>query len=155
MTEFSLIDVAETPYLYVDRETGMAMAEIGEAMGSAFAEVWAFMQKHGVPPAGAALAVYYDYSPDRMAFRAGFTIARDDMAAAEAPVKADVTPAGRVAHGMHRGSYAGLQAAYGEMAAFVQAQGVDFAPPTWEVYLNSPDEVPEEQLLTGLYQALA
>jgi effector-binding domain-containing protein len=41
------------------------------------------------------------------------------------------------------------------MMAYVQENGLSFAPPTWEVYLNDPSEVPEEQLLTEIYQALA
>jgi effector-binding domain-containing protein len=41
------------------------------------------------------------------------------------------------------------------MFQFVKAAGVDFAPPTWEVYLNSPDQVPQDHLITELYQALA
>lgn len=155
MTEFEIIDAQETPYLYVEREVSMPPDEISAAMGSALAEVWAFMQKHGVAPAGPALAVYTEYHPDKMPFRAGFAIARDDMSAAQGAVKADVTPAGRAVHGVHRGSYAGIRGAYGEMHAFTKAQGVQFKAPTWEVYPNSPDEVPQEQLLTELYQALA
>ena len=76
------------------------------------------------------------------------------MATANGAVKADVTPAGRVVHGLYKGSYGGLRGAYGEMHAFVTAEGVKFTAPTWEVYQNSPDEVPEDELLTDLYQAL-
>lgn len=154
MTEFKIVEVEAMPYLYVERTCSMTPEEIATAMGSAFGEVWAFMEKHGVPPAGGALSVYYDYSPDSMAFRAGFTIREKDMGAADGTVKADVTPAGRVVHGVHKGPYSGLQDTYGRMAKFVKAEGVTFKAPTWEVYQNSPDQVPEEQLLTDLYQAL-
>ena len=155
MPDFRIIDTQETPYLYVERSCAMTPDEIGPAMGSALQEVWAFMEKHGVPPAGGALAVYYDYSPDRITFRAGFIVGREGMAAADATVRADVTPAGRAVHGVLRGPYSGLRPAYAKMAAFVKAEGVEFAAPTWEIYLNAPGEVPEAQLLTELYQALA
>ena len=155
MVDFKLIDVTETPYLYVERTTTMDPGEIAQAMGSAFGEVWAFMEKHGVPPAGGALSVYYDYSEGRMDFRAGFTVSRNDMAAADGSVKADVTPAGKVLHFTHHGSYDGLRAAYDEMMTHMAAEGLAYAPPTWEVYRNSPDEVHEEQLITECYQALA
>jgi effector-binding domain-containing protein len=155
MTGFKIIETQETPYLYVERSCAMTPDEIGPAKGSAMQEVWTFMERHGVAPAGGALAVYYDYSPDQMTFRAGFIIARDGMAAADGTVKAAVTPAGRTVFGTHRGSYSGLRGIYGEMFNFVKAQGVDFSAPTWEVYLNSPEEVAEDQLITELYQALA
>lgn len=154
MTDFSVIETTETPYLYVERECAMSPDEIGPAMGSALGEVWAFMERHGVAPTGSALAVYYDYAPDKMRFRAGFAIDRDDMAAAEHPIKADVTPAGRTVQGTHRGSYTKLRESYGQMHGFVKENGLEFTAPTWEVYLNDPSTVPEEQLLTELYQSI-
>ncbi|GGD32220.1 GyrI-like domain-containing protein [Sinisalibacter lacisalsi] len=155
MADFKLIDVDETPYLYVERSTTMDPGEISRAMGSAFGEVWAFMEKHGVPPGGGALSVYHDYAEGRMAFRAGFVVARADMAAADGTVKADATPAGRVLHFTHIGAYDGLRDAYDGMMRHMESEGLAYAPPTWEVYLNSPDEVHEDQLVTKCYQALA
>ena len=155
MPDFKIIDVPETAYLYVERATSMAPEEISAAMGSAFGEVWGFMQRHGVAPAGGALSVYLDYNEAMMAFRAGFVIAPADMAAAQGAVKADVTPAGKVLHFTHKGSYATLRNDYDAMMAHMAAEKLAYAPPTWEVYLNSPDQVHEEQLLTECYQALA
>jgi AraC family transcriptional regulator len=155
MPDFKLIDVAEEPYLFVERSTTMDPLEISQAMGSAFGEVWAFMEEHGVAPAGGALSVYYDYSEGRMDFRAGFTIRREDMAAADETVKADVTPAGKVLHFTHVGPYATLRDDYDAMMRHMKAEGLVYAPPTWEIYMNSPDTVPPEKLVTECYQALA
>jgi len=90
-----------------------------------------------------------------MAFRAGFVIRRKDEGVADDTVKADVTPGGEVLHFTHRGSYATLRDDYDAMMAYMEAEGLAYAPPTWEIYLNGPDEVHEEQLLTECYQALA
>lgn len=155
MNEFSLTEVEATPYLYVTRECAMSPDEIGPAMGSGLGEVWDFMQVHGVAPAGGALAVYDQYSPDKMSFRCGFIVGEADLAAASGAIMGDRTPAGRVVTGVLRGAYSGIRPAYGRMHAFFEAQGLTFAAPTWEVYPNSPDEVPEEQLITELYQAVA
>jgi len=155
MPEFEIITVDETPYLYVERSCTREPAEIADAMGSAFGEVWDFLQAHDITPAGGALSVYYNYAPDQMDFRAGFTVSKSDMDKAGGAVKADVTPGGTVVHGTHKGPYSGLKASYGEMYNFVQANEVQFTAPTWEIYLNSPDQVPEDQLITELYQALA
>jgi len=154
MPAFKLITVTEMPYLYTERRTTMDPGEIAAAMGSAFGEVWAFMQQHGVPPAGPALAVYAEYCDGEMPFRAGFAIARGDMSAASGTIKADATPAGEVLHFTHRGSYATLRDDWEAMMRHMEAEGLRYAAPTWEVYLNSPDEVHEEQLLTECYQAL-
>lgn len=152
MTELKVQTVEEMPYLYVERVG--SKNTMADAMGSAFGEVWAFMEEHGVAPAGGALSVYYDYSEGDMTFRAGFTVSREDMAAAQGNIRADVTPGGDMVHFVHRGPYSGLEAAYGEMMRFVQENGLNFVPPTVEIYLNDPTQVPEEQLLTEIYQAL-
>ena len=113
------------------------------------------MEQHGVPPAGGGLSVYYEYSEDTMHFRVGFIVGRDDMAAAEGAVKADVTPGARVLHFTLRGSYTGLRPAYEEMMTHMEAEGLPYAPPTWEIYMNDPHVVPEDQLVTECYQSLA
>ena len=90
-----------------------------------------------------------------MDFRVGFVVARADMAAADGPVKADVTPAGRALHFTVTGSYAGLRPAYDEMMTHMAAEGLQYVPPTWEFYMNDPNTVPEDQLVTECYQAFA
>lgn len=153
MQKFKIIDVTQTPYLFVDRITSMDGAEIGKAMHTGLAEVWAFMEHHGVPPAGSGLSVYYDYEEGRMPFRVGFVVKPDDMEAAQGAVKADMTPGGKAVHFTHSGSYAGLRPAYEEMMSYLEAEGLQYAAPTWELYLNDPNEVHEEQLVTECYQA--
>jgi len=155
MPKFEIVAVKETPYLYVDRTTSMDGDEIGQAMHTGFAQVWAFMEHHGVAPAGGGLSVYHDYAQDKVDFRVGFVVARDDMAAAEGAVKADVTPAGRVLHFTLTGSYAGLRPAYEAMMTYMEAEGLRSVRPTWEVYMNGPNEVPEDRLVTECYQAFA
>jgi effector-binding domain-containing protein len=153
MLEFKVIEVPENPYLYVERTS--AMDTVPEAMQSALGEVWAFMEHHGVPASGGALSVYYEMPADPFTFRTGFLIRPKDVGVAQDAVKADTTPAGQVLHFTHRGPYSELPAAYGAMAAHLKTQNLVPALPSWEVYLNDPREVHEEQLLTDIYQALA
>lgn len=154
MPEFKVIRVSETPYLYVTKTSSMAPEDISGKMGEAFQEVWAFMQANQIQPAGGALSVYYDYSPDTMTFRAGFTVSRADMAKAQGPVSGDVTPAGEVLHFRHKGPYATLRDDYDLMMQHLKTLGREMGAPAWEVYLNSPDQVPEAELLTDVFMVL-
>ena len=154
MTDFTLIKAPQTTYLYVVRTCSMDPQDISKNMGSAFQQVWAFMQAKAIQPAGGALSVYYDYHPDKMTFRAGFTIAQQDAAKAEGEVKADTTPAGEVLYFRHKGSYGTLRDAYAQMMSHIADIGREISVPTWEVYLNSPDEVAEQDLLTDVYSML-
>lgn len=154
MPDFKIIDVRETPYLYVERTCSMDPADISNEMGSAFQQVWAFMEASAIKPVGSALSVYYTYDPDTMTFRAGFTVAREDMAKAGDDEKADVTPAGRALHFVHKGSYATLRDDYGLMMQHLKDNGLEASGPGWELYMNDPSETPEAELLTECYLAL-
>lgn len=154
MASYDIIETKEQDYLYVTKKTSMAPEAIGKAMGEAFHAVWDFMQAHAIPPAGAGLSVYYDYSEDEMEFRAGFFIAPADVGKAAGQVMADKTPATRAVHAVHTGPYAGLRETYGRIMGEMQFAGLRYGKPTWEVYLNDPDVVPETELKTEIFIAL-
>lgn len=154
MPDFKVIRVSQTPYLYVTKTSSMAPEDISSKMGEAFREVWSFMESRHIRPAAGALSIYYDYSPSEMTFRAGFTVSAADMGKAQGPVSGDMTPAGEVLYFQHKGSYASLRTDYDLMMPHLEAIGRKMGAPMWEVYLNSPDQVPEEQLLTDVFTML-
>ena len=152
---FDMVQVEETPYLYEERTCGMDPKDIGAAMGEVFHNVMAFMKAHGIAPAGQAMSVYYTYDPDKMTFRAGFSVLPEDLAKAEGTVKADVTPAGKVLSFVHTGPYSELRNSYGEMMTYLEKNELKVGAPTWEVYLNDPRAVPEDELKTQVFVSLA
>lgn len=154
MPKFEMTDVAETPYLYVSKTCSMDPEDISKAMGDAFGEVWSFMQSQSIAPAGGALSVYHDYDPGQMSFRAGFVVDSADLSKVSGNIEGDVTPAGRVLHFVHKGSYRTLRDDYGLMMRHIEGTGREPGAPTWEVYLNSPDVVSEEELLTEVFCVL-
>lgn len=150
-----MVQVEETPYLYEERTCGMDPKDIGAAMGDVFHSVMAFMKAHGIAPAGQAMSVYYTYDSDKMTFRAGFSVLPEDLAKAEGTVKADVTPAGKVLSFVHTGPYSELRNSYGEMMTYAEQNGLKIRAPAWEVYVNDPATVPEEELRTDVFVSLA
>ena len=152
---FDMVQVEETPYLYEERTCGMDPQDISAAMGDVFHNVMAFMKAHGIAPAGQAMSVYYTYDPDKMTFRAGFSVLPEDLAKAEGTVKADVTPAGKVLSFVHTGPYSELRNSYGEMMTYAEQNGLKIRAPAWEVYVNDPATVPEEELRTDVFVSLA
>lgn len=153
MVDYSIIEVAERPYLYVERSCGWDT--ISQAMGQAFGDVMGFLQSHGVAPAGPPLAVYYTYDPTEVTFRAGLFVAGNDADKAEGAIKADVTPAGRVAHLTHVGPYSALRTTYEAVMRSLAERGIALSAPTWEVYVDDPEHTPEATLRTEIYMALA
>ncbi len=154
MTDFSRVQVEERPYLYVERSCSMDPGDISCAMGEAFGAVYAHMMGAGVTPAGPALSVYYSYDPEKMAFRAGFTVAQADLDKTGGEVKGDVTPAGHALHFTHIGAYATLRDDYELMMQQLEEHGMALGAPSWELYLNDPSETPEHELRTEIYSML-
>lgn len=155
MPDFKTITVDEKPYLYAERTCSMDPAEISNHMGSAFQQVWGLMEAAGIVPAGPPLSVYHTYDPDTLSFRSGFPVARADMAKGEGEVKADVTPAGRVLHFVHKGPYATLRDDYDLTLQHMADNGLTMGVPSWELYINDPGDTPEAELLTECYLTLA
>ena len=155
MLEFKLVDVAEIPYFYQEHSCGMAPEEINAAMGGTFQAVWDFLQESGVQTTGKALTVYQAIAPDKMTFRAGFSVDPDAEASVEDPTRYATTPAGKVLHFRHTGPYSKLRDSYGQMMTHVEKEGIQIGAPTWEVYLNDPTKTPEDELLTDVFVSLA
>ena len=154
MLEFKQIDVQETPYLYEERTCSMDPADVGKTMGEAFHNVLAFLNANQIETTGQALSVYYTYDPEVMTFRAGFSVSEDDLAKAKGTVRADKTPAGKVLTFTHVGPYTGLRDSYGKLMEYIAANGLNLGAPTWEVYVNSPEEVDESELRTDIFATL-
>jgi effector-binding domain-containing protein len=131
--ESSVVEAAVI-HLTIPREQMQA------AMGPAFGELMATFQAQGLAPAGPAFAHHLRMEPGTWDFELGFPVARP------------VTPAGRVAPGrlpaatvartVYHGPYEGLAGAWGELMAWVEAQGRRAAPDLWEIYLTDPRETP-------------
>lgn len=155
MPRFELTDVEEMPYLYEERSCSMDPQDISSAMGEAFVCVMKFFKNHNIESAGKVLSVYYTYDPKVMTFRAGFSVAKEDAAKAEGAVKAAVTPAGRVLTFTHLGPYSDLRKSYAEMMKYIEDNHLKLGTPTWEVYVNNPETVPEAELRTDVFVSLA
>lgn len=155
MTEFSQIDVESVPYVYTEKTCSMDPKDIGATMAGAFQNVWEFMRTHGIETTGKVLAVYHTYDPEKMTFRAGFSVAPEAAANTAAPVAFDTTPAGQVLYFQHKGPYDTLRDSYTEMMTYLDQKGMAVGAPTWEVYLNDPAETPADELLTDVYVSLA
>jgi effector-binding domain-containing protein len=155
MADYKMIEVEETSYLYNERSCSMDPSDISQNMGVAFQNVLDFITKNDIVAVGKPLSVYYTYDETVMTFQAGFLVSAEDASKAEGEVKTGVLPAGKVLNFIHRGPYAKLRVSYGEMMRYLEEKGLAVGVPTWEVYLNEPDKVPEEKLETDIYVTLA
>jgi effector-binding domain-containing protein len=74
-------------------------------------------------------------------------------------IKAKIIGGGEylVACGVHKGAYSGISEAWNEFITWILSEGYSLVdgPPFWEIYLNSPMDVDEKDLLTQLIVPVA
>ncbi|MEX3016208.1 GyrI-like domain-containing protein [Gymnodinialimonas hymeniacidonis] len=151
--EFITKDLPEQNYIYVDRECGYG-PEIAEAMGSAFGEVYGFVQENGITPLSMPLTVYLGMDPKVLRFRAGFAVSAEDAARVNGTIKADTLPGGATMTGVHVGPYDRMNETHQAMWAHMEADGIKGGMPIWEVYVDDPDTVEADKLRTEIYCTL-
>jgi AraC family transcriptional regulator len=122
----------------------------GEVMGPAFGRLFGWAGANGVAPLGPPLGIYYDdpsqVPPEKLRSEACIPVGPQVRGSGEVQVK-DL-PAGEVAVLTYKGPYSGVGPAYNELYGWIGQHGYRPIEPCFEVYLNDPDQVPPEELLT-------
>lgn len=146
----------EQHYLYVSKTVRFdEPGAIGEAMGSAFGTVFGFAGQHGIQPQSMPISVYiYMPADGQMTFRGGIFVSEADAAKAEGDVKADVIPAGEVVTTTHIGPYANLNVSHQALWSHIEEAGLTPSMPVWEIFVDDPTTVPEDELKTLLFRKL-
>ena len=116
-------------------------ADIQRVMGPASQEVMATLAAQGIQPTGPLFSLHHRVDPEFFDFEVG------------APVASPVSPAGRVvrsqipastvARTIYHGGYEGLGAAWGELADWIQSQGLTPGAGLWECYAAGPESGPD------------
>lgn len=128
-------------------------------IGRAFEKLWATLVARGLASeSGWMVGVYYDdpsaTKPADLRSHAGVEIA--DTLAIEVPLESVVLAAGRHAVLTFTGPYAGLPAAYDQLySVWLPTSGEEPAnSPPFEIYLNSPMDTPQAELVTEICMRL-
>lgn len=135
-------EVAALPHRGPYTEIGRNFAELGRALRQA-----------GLVPAGPGIAIYYDdpvaIPPGELRSHAGVVVAPG----AHLPPGLDRLrwPGGRMAVHVHKGPYQGIASAWDAFYRWLGAsKHMEANAPCFDRYLNGPDEVAPEELLTEL-----
>jgi len=134
------------PVLSIRKTTagGNLPQEIGKAYGS----IMQYLQELGEQPAEAPYTAYYNMDMEHLDVEMGFPVSK--QLAGKGEIKAGSIPAGKYAECMYKGPYAEMAPAYDAMNKWIAEKGLEAAGIAYEVYYNSPAEVPESELLTKI-----
>jgi len=146
MTSIEIINTKETPAIAIREKA--RVSEIPAVMFRMFGELYPHLNKD-VKCVGPPFALYHSWEGDIMDMEVGFPI--EGKGIEDGNVQTIVLPAVRAAVTMHIGPYDKLTDTYNLMTEWMKNNGHEPASFMWEEYLNSPQEVPPDQLMTRLY----
>jgi effector-binding domain-containing protein len=115
----------------------VARSQIQQVMGPAIAEVLAALRAQGLAPAGPMFSHHARRPSDTFDFAVGVPVVQPVLPAGR--VLPGTLPAVRVVRATYAGGYEGLGAAWGELLAWIDAQGLRCRDDLWECYARGPE----------------
>jgi effector-binding domain-containing protein len=141
------IEIKDVPeQLVIVIRTKTKLENIPATIGNSYHKIMEYMEAMGekltIPP----YVAYYSVDPNNIEMEAGFPITKEIPSKDDMIVKTE--PASKCATYLYKGPYAKMEEIYNEI--FKQINDLGYKPTgTYiESYYNSPEEVPEEELLT-------
>ncbi len=143
------VQITETiPQLVAATRVHTNLSQIANDIGAGFGTLMQALGRAGVAPSGPPLIVYHDVidqetdgdieicAPVATAFSGAEAVYGREL------------EGGTMATTMHRGPYQEIAMAYHTLTGWISEHGHDIAGPPRETYLNDPQTVPPEELLT-------
>jgi len=125
------------------------LAKIGADIGTGFGVVMQAMGSARVSPVGAPFIVYHDVIDEQTEGDIEICVpVEGDASGTDGPVEWKDIEGGPVATTIHRGPYDQIAPAYHTVAGWIQDHGHQTVGAPREIYLNDPQQVSPEDLLT-------
>lgn len=119
-----------------------------QVIGESYMKIMAYLEELGEKPAFAPFTAYHNLDMQNLDVEMGFPVAR--LLPEKGDIKARELPPGKVVSSMYKGPYSGMEQPYNQMAEWIEANGYTPTGISYEYYFNSPQEVPESELLTKI-----
>ena len=132
--------------------TRTTVEELSNLIGSSYCKIMDYLKELGEEIVDAPFTAYHNLDMQDLDVEMGFPVAK------HLPGKGEILPreipGGRFVSGMYKGSYKGMERPYAEMAAWIADNGHEATGVSYEYYYNSPEDIPENELLTRIAMPL-
>lgn len=149
--EFALETQPSLPVLYV--RTRCPVQALGQVAGECWGQIGAYLAELGAAPTSGPYMAYYNADMNDLDVEMGFPVTGPLPDRGNLQFRA--LPECRVATCLHVGSYSQIGATYSALQAWMSEQGLNCSSQMYEWYLNDPDQVAPEELLTRIAWVLA
>lgn len=125
-------------------------ATIGDDMRRLLGRLIGWVETEGLQMTGPPFAVYYSVPEEMAEGRMQFEVGVPFSGAAQETdtIKIKTFPVQHVLSAIHKGPYSDISSVYAALMAFATKNAYDIIGPPMELWLNSPMEVAEDELLT-------
>lgn len=141
-----MVETQEQPTLVL--KTVTSVSEMPKILGKAFMDIVTHIMELGEQPVGPAFVGYFNMDMERLELEIGFPVSKPLPGKGE--IMAGHIPAGRQVTCMYKGPYMEMPPAYEAINQWIKDNGYKPTGTVYEHYYNSPDEVPESELLTKI-----
>ncbi len=144
--KFELSEQKAQPVLSIRART--AVENLPKVIGESYGKIMQYLAELGEQPADAPYTAYYNLDMKDLDVEMGFPVAKPLPSKAE--IESGEIPQGRYVSFMYKGAYSGMEQPYNEMFKWIAENGYEPKGVYYEYYYNSPNEVPESELLTRI-----
>lgn len=140
--------IEEPPVLVAATRMQTSYQRIGADIAEGFGTLVHGMGKAGQVPSGAPLIVYHDVIDEQTDGEIEICVPVAEAIGGDGDVYSRELEGGPMATTLHRGPYEQISPAYHTITGWVSEHGHEIAGPPREIYLNDPQQVSPEGLLT-------
>jgi len=146
MVKIELIDQKVQPVLSIRTKT--TPEELPDLIGRSYHKIMDYLKELGEEAVDAPFTAYYNLDMQYLDVEMGFPVAKPLPEKGE--ILAGEIPGGKVVSCMHKGPCKEMEKSYAEMAKWISDNGHEPTGVAYEYYYNSPEDVPESELLTRI-----
>ena len=140
--------VETTPQLVAATKVHTNVRRIGVDIGAGFGSLMMALGREGMAPSGAPLIVYHDVIEEETDGDLEICVPVHAAISGDGDVYSRELEGGTMVTTVHHGPYEQIALAYHTLTGWISEHGHDVAGPPREIYLNDPQMVPPEDLLT-------
>lgn len=136
--------------LVLSVRTRASFQELSNVIGIEYRKIYAYMLEVGAAPSGAPFVGYFnmDMDMDDLDVEIGFPVTEEVLGKEE--IKASEIPEGKYATMIYTGPYGEMKSAYKKLSEWMDLHQIEPNYLAYEIYLNDPKMVKEEELETQI-----
>ena len=125
-----------------------SLENLPKLIGESYHKIAGYLNELGEQPADVPFTAYHNLDMQNMDVEMGFPVSKP--LPGKEDIEAGEIPQGKIVSYMYKGLYSEMEPVYNEIFKWINEKGYQPTGVYYEYYYNSPDEVPESELLTRI-----